>query len=130
VAAPGHPLAKIKGTVSRVALSKHVQLVLTDRSLLTAGREFGVMSPLAWRLADLGARHAFLRAGPGWGSIAAAYGGTGSRPWIAGAASIESASVAGYGIFDARDLAERPAAGTCGKMVCRPVEMRFGVMAM
>lgn len=69
VAAPGHPLAKIKGTVSRVAMSKHVQLVLTDRSSLTAGREFGVMSPLVWRLADLGAKHAFLRAGLGWGSM-------------------------------------------------------------
>jgi DNA-binding transcriptional LysR family regulator len=69
VAAPEHPLAKIKGTVSRVAMSKHVQLVLTDRSQLTAGREFGVMSPLVWRLADLGAKHAFLRAGLGWGSM-------------------------------------------------------------
>lgn len=69
VAAPAHPLAKIKGTVSRVELSKHVQLVLTDRSALTAGREFGVMSPQVWRLADLGAKHAFLRAGLGWGSM-------------------------------------------------------------
>jgi DNA-binding transcriptional LysR family regulator len=69
VAAPGHPLAKIKGTVSRVEMSKHVQLVLTDRSSLTAGREFGVLSPLVWRLADLGAKHAFLRAGLGWGSM-------------------------------------------------------------
>ncbi|MCC2973133.1 LysR family transcriptional regulator [Massilia sp. IC2-476] len=69
VAAPGHPLAKIKGTVSRAEMSKHVQLVLTDRSSLTAGREFGVMSPLVWRLADLGAKHAFLRAGLGWGSM-------------------------------------------------------------
>lgn len=66
VAAPGHPLAKIEGTVSRVALSKHVQLVLTGRSLLTAGRAFGLMSLLVWRLADLGAKHAFLRAGRGW----------------------------------------------------------------
>lgn len=69
VAAPDHPLAKIKGTVSRAAMSKHVQLVLSDRSSLTAGREFGVMSPLVWRLADLGAKHAFLRAGLGWGSM-------------------------------------------------------------
>lgn len=68
-AAPGHPLAKITGTVLRVALSKHVQLVLTDRSPLTVGRESGVMSPLPWWLADPGAKHAFLRAGPGWGSM-------------------------------------------------------------
>jgi len=28
-----------------------------------------VMSPQVWRLADLGAKHAFLRAGLGWGSM-------------------------------------------------------------
>jgi DNA-binding transcriptional LysR family regulator len=46
-----------------------VQLVLTDRSDLTAGREFGVMSPLTWRLGDLFAKHAFLRKGLGWGGM-------------------------------------------------------------
>jgi DNA-binding transcriptional LysR family regulator len=33
-------------------LSKHVQLVLIDRLSLTAGREFGVMSPQIRRLAN------------------------------------------------------------------------------
>jgi len=28
-----------------------------------------VLSPLTWRLADLGAKHAFLRAGLGWGHM-------------------------------------------------------------
>jgi DNA-binding transcriptional LysR family regulator len=46
-----------------------VQLVLTDRTVLTEGRDFGVLSPLTWRLADLGAKHAFLRAGLGWGHM-------------------------------------------------------------
>ena len=43
--------------------------MLTDRSALTSGRDFGVLSPLTWRLADLGAKHAFLRAGLGWGHM-------------------------------------------------------------
>jgi DNA-binding transcriptional LysR family regulator len=43
--------------------------VLTDRSDLTKGREFGVLSPKIWRLADLGAKLAFLRSGLGWGSM-------------------------------------------------------------
>jgi DNA-binding transcriptional LysR family regulator len=30
---------------------------------------FGVLSPLTWRLADLGAKHAFLKAGLGWGHM-------------------------------------------------------------
>jgi DNA-binding transcriptional LysR family regulator len=44
-------------------------LVLTDRSTLTEGRDFGVVGPQTWRLADLGAKHAFLRAGLGWGHM-------------------------------------------------------------
>jgi DNA-binding transcriptional LysR family regulator len=67
VVAPGHPLAALKGAISQQEAGKHVQLVLTDRSSLTAGRNFGVMSAQTWRLADLGAKHAFLRAGLGWG---------------------------------------------------------------
>jgi DNA-binding transcriptional LysR family regulator len=69
VVAPGHPLAARRGMILRSVLEKHVQLVLTDRSTLTAGRNFGVVSPNVWRLADLGAKHAFLRAGLGWGHM-------------------------------------------------------------
>jgi len=69
VAAREHPLALLKGVVPKTELAKHVQLVLTDRSELTAGREFGVMSPLTWRLGDLFAKHAFLLKGLGWGGM-------------------------------------------------------------
>jgi DNA-binding transcriptional LysR family regulator len=69
VAASDHPLAAFKGPVPTEELSRHVQLVLTDRSPLTEGREFGVFSPRTWRLADLGAKHAFLLAGLGWGGM-------------------------------------------------------------
>src|SRR5882757_11498637 len=69
VAAREHPLALLKGLVPKAELAKHVQLVLTDRSELTAGREFGVMSPLTWRLGDLFAKHAFLLKGLGWGGM-------------------------------------------------------------
>ena len=69
VAAREHPLALLKGVVSKSELAKHVQLVLTDRSELTTGREFGVMSPFTWRLGDLFAKHAFLLKGLGWGGM-------------------------------------------------------------
>ena len=52
VAAREHPLALLNGVLPKAKLAKHVQLVLTDRSELTVGREFGVMSPLTWRLGD------------------------------------------------------------------------------
>ena len=64
-----HPLASVRRTVSAAAIAKHVQLVLTDRTTLSEGREYTVLSPRTWRLADLGAKHAFLRAGLGWGHM-------------------------------------------------------------
>jgi DNA-binding transcriptional LysR family regulator len=69
VAAPEHPLAHHSGSIGRQDMAKHVQLVLTDRTELSKGQEFGVFSPRTWRLADLGAKHAFLRAGLGWGGL-------------------------------------------------------------
>src|SRR6266850_6966936 len=69
VASPTHPLASIKGAIPARVLAQHRQLVLTDRSELSQGREFAVFSANNWRLADLGAKHAFLRAGLGWGGM-------------------------------------------------------------
>lgn len=68
VAAPDHPLAR-KTSLTPADLREHVQLVLTDRSPLTEGRDFAVTSPHTWRLADLGAKHALLREGIGWGNM-------------------------------------------------------------
>src|SRR6202022_4825964 len=50
-------------------LPGHVQLVLTDRSRLSESTEVGVVSAKPWRLADLGSKHAFLKAGMGWGGM-------------------------------------------------------------
>jgi DNA-binding transcriptional LysR family regulator len=69
VVAPTHPLASYKGVIPNSELQKHVQLVLTDRSTLTQGQSYGVFSQNTWRLADLGAKHAFLRAGFGFGHM-------------------------------------------------------------
>ena len=69
VAAPGHPLARMPGVISASTARDHIQLVLTDRSQLTADRDFGVLAVKSWRLADLGAKHALLLAGLGWGNM-------------------------------------------------------------
>jgi DNA-binding transcriptional LysR family regulator len=69
VVSPRHELAAFLGPIPTSVLARHTQLVLTDRSELSRGREFGVFSPRTWRLADLGAKHEFLRAGLGWGSM-------------------------------------------------------------
>lgn len=71
VAAPSHPLARAPGQegIAPGESRRHLQLVLTDRSPLTEGREFSVLSPLTWRLGDLGAKHSLLREGLGWGNM-------------------------------------------------------------
>lgn len=71
VVAANHPLAAIDGPIATAELHSHVQLVLTDRSTATAGRDFGVLSGRTWRIADLGAKHAMLLAGLGWGNMPA-----------------------------------------------------------
>ncbi len=71
VAAPDHPLGAAGRPVRKEALRQHVQLVLSDRSGLSGNRDYGVYSPKTWRLADLGAKHAMLKAGLGWGSLPA-----------------------------------------------------------
>lgn len=68
-AAPTHPLAEYRRPLARKVLDQHIQLVLTDRTSLSVGQEFGVFSTRTWRLADLGAKHSFLLAGLGWGSM-------------------------------------------------------------
>lgn len=68
VASPNHPLAKLNDIPAGEA-RRHLQLVLTDRSTLTEGKEFSVISPRTWRLADLGAKHALLLEGIGWGNM-------------------------------------------------------------
>ncbi len=69
VAAPTHPLALLEGRLEPEQIRDHVQLVLTDRSPLTQGKEYSVFAVKTWRLADLGARHEMLLAGLGWGSM-------------------------------------------------------------
>jgi DNA-binding transcriptional LysR family regulator len=69
VASPSHPLAQLPHRIPRHEMAKHLQLVLTDRSDLMSGRDFGVVAPSTWRLADLSTKYAFLKDGIGWGGM-------------------------------------------------------------
>lgn len=68
VASPDHALARMD-RIPPGAGRHHVQLVLTDRSAVTEGQDFSVVSDRTWRLADLGAKHSLLREGIGWGNM-------------------------------------------------------------
>jgi DNA-binding transcriptional LysR family regulator len=69
VAAPGHDLAGTRGALPASLVKEHVQIVLADRSRLTENYEIGVFSGRTWRVLDLTAKHALLRAGLGWGGM-------------------------------------------------------------
>jgi DNA-binding transcriptional LysR family regulator len=69
VAAPGHPLAHAATPIPSAVTREQVQLVLSDRTALTEGQDFGVLALRTWRLGDLGAKHALLLAGLGWGNM-------------------------------------------------------------
>lgn len=66
VVATTHPLAGAKPPIDRTVLEDQLQLVLTDRTQITARFSGGVISRRIWRFADLGTRLEFLLAGFGW----------------------------------------------------------------
>lgn len=68
VVAAGHPLASHPGPIPTAKLAGHVQLVLSERSDEGVPDQ-AVLSPRAWRVADLHTKHAMVRAGLGWGNL-------------------------------------------------------------
>jgi len=69
VCSPLHPLSREAAPIPTSVLREHLQLVVTDRSPLTEGRDFGVLGLRDWRLGDLGSKHALLLGGLGWGNM-------------------------------------------------------------
>jgi DNA-binding transcriptional LysR family regulator len=67
VVSPRHPLATHSEPIPTAVLGEHVQLLHTDISDLAQVGELGVLSAKVWRLGNLRAKHAFLRAGFGLG---------------------------------------------------------------
>lgn len=69
VAAPTHPLATRGGRISEKLLKEYTQIVLSDRSDLTQGKDYSVFSAYTFRVSDLSAKLALIRAGLGFGNM-------------------------------------------------------------
>jgi DNA-binding transcriptional LysR family regulator len=68
VVAADHPLAAVRGPISTARLRSEIQLVLSE--LHGEGHpDQAVLSTRTWRVRDLHAKHALLRAGLGWGNL-------------------------------------------------------------
>lgn len=68
-AAPGHPLALLPKPLAIEDVREHTQLVVTDQSERTKGRDFGVFAYRTWRLTDMRTKHILMREGLGWGGL-------------------------------------------------------------
>ncbi|NNH33820.1 LysR family transcriptional regulator [Rhizobium sp. SEMIA 4085] len=71
VASRNHPLAQIGRPLTLGDVREEVQLVVTDASGLTKGRDFNVLSYKTWRVSDISTKHALIRGGLGWGGLPA-----------------------------------------------------------
>ncbi len=71
VAAAGHPLAAAPSgrSLGLDDLADHLQIVQSDPSALSEGRDFGVLSPQTCRVNTQDAKHAMILAGLGWGRL-------------------------------------------------------------
>lgn len=71
VAAPGHPLATYKGRVPLSFVREHIQLVVSDVSQMTKGKDFGVFAYRTWRMTDVSVKKDLILSGLGWGGLPA-----------------------------------------------------------
>ncbi len=71
MAAPDHPLARLGRPLTIADVREETQLVVTDMSGLTAGRDFNVLSYKTWRISDIPTKHQLIKGGLGWGGLPA-----------------------------------------------------------
>ncbi|OVZ64793.1 LysR family transcriptional regulator [Pigmentiphaga sp. NML080357] len=71
VASPAHPLAGAGRPLGAAELAGHLQIVLSDPSTMTVGRDFGVLSPQTCRVSTQDTKHQLILAGVGWGRLPA-----------------------------------------------------------
>ncbi|MBB3310633.1 DNA-binding transcriptional LysR family regulator [Rhizobium sp. BK196] len=69
VVAPDHPLARIERPLTLADVREETQLVVSDASGLTKGRDFNVLSYRTWRVSDIATKHQLIKGGLGWGGL-------------------------------------------------------------
>lgn len=71
VAASDHPLGRLERPLTLSDVREETQLVVTDASGMTSGRDFNVLSYKTWRVSDIATKHQLIRGGLGWGGLPA-----------------------------------------------------------
>lgn len=71
VATPDHPLVRLGRPLTVADVREETQLVVTDASGITAGRDFNVLSYKIWRISDIATKYQLIKGGLGWGGLPA-----------------------------------------------------------
>ncbi len=71
VAASDHPLVRLNRPLTLADVREEVQLVVTDASGLTKGKDFNVLSYKKWRVSDIATKYQLIKGGLGWGGLPA-----------------------------------------------------------
>lgn len=71
VAAASHPLVQLGRPLTLADVRDEVQLVVTDASGHSTGRDFNVLSYQIWRVSDIATKFQLIRGGLGWGGLPA-----------------------------------------------------------
>ncbi|SCB56967.1 DNA-binding transcriptional regulator, LysR family [Rhizobium aethiopicum] len=108
VAAPDHPLARIGRPLTLADVREEVQLVVTDASGRTKGRDFNVLSYKTWRVSDIATKHQLIKAGLGWGGLPAPIMHDDLRSGALVHLDLDAYEQGEYAIYSMRQLANPP----------------------
>ncbi|MBX4870740.1 LysR family transcriptional regulator [Rhizobium bangladeshense] len=108
VAAPNHPLAQIRRPLTLGDVREEVQLVVTDASGRTKGRDFNVLSYKTWRVSDIATKHQLIKAGLGWGGLPAPIMHDDLRSGALVHLDLDAYEQGEYAIYSMRQLANPP----------------------
>ncbi|MDK4733928.1 LysR family transcriptional regulator [Rhizobium sp. CNPSo 3490] len=108
VAAPNHPLAQISRPLTLGDVREEVQLVVSDASGRTKGRDFNVLSYKTWRVSDIATKHQLIKAGLGWGGLPASILHDDLRSGALVHLDLDAYEQGEYAIYSMRQLANPP----------------------
>lgn len=73
VASASHPLVRLGRPLTLKDVRDEVQLVVTDPSGHTKGRDFNVLSYQIWKVSDIATKYQLIKGGLGWGGLPHSY---------------------------------------------------------
>jgi DNA-binding transcriptional LysR family regulator len=125
VVAPDHPLARIERPLTLADVREEIQLVVSDASGLTKGRDFNVLSYRTWRVSDIATKHQLIKGGLGWGGLPVSLVGDDIMKGNLVAIKLEAYEQGEYPIYAMRKAANPP--GPAGQWLIEAFRRRLSM---